>query len=225
VSYRYDCADSSGRGRGLTRARAVLGEGELVVVPTESAYGIACDAFSSDGLAALRAAKRNPGLRPPVLIGNGRTLDGLAARVSEPARALAEAFWPGPLTLICHAQPSLDWGMRGGGGSVTLRMPLHPVALELLAMTGPLALTAANLPGLPVPATYDDAFGQLGDEAAVYLDAGHAGYGGPSTVVDGREPVPRVLRQGDLTLGQLREVVPGVLDEAGAQGARPGSAG
>ncbi|HEY6793208.1 MAG TPA: L-threonylcarbamoyladenylate synthase [Kineosporiaceae bacterium] len=219
MSYRYDCSDSSGRGRGLARARTVLGEGELVVVPTESAYGLACDAFSAPGLAALRAAKGNPRLRPPVLIGSGRTIDGLATEVTAEARALAEAFWPGPLTLICEAQPSLDWGLRGGDRSVTLRMPLHPVALQLLAETGPLALTAANAPGRPLPTTYDDAYLQLGDAVAVYLDAGRTSYGGPSTVVDARGPVPRLLRHGDLTIDQLRGVVPGVVDAADAQGA------
>jgi L-threonylcarbamoyladenylate synthase len=219
VSYRYDCSDVSGRGRGLTRAQTVLGEGELVVVPTESAYGVACDAFSGTGLAALRAVKGNARLRPPVLIGNGRTLDGLATGVTPEARALAEAFWPGALTLICHAQPSLDWGMHGGDDSVTLRMPLHPVALQLLAATGPLALTAANAPGRPVPTSYDEAYLQLGDAVAVYLDAGTTHYGGPSTVVDARGPVPRLLRHGDLTIDQVREVVPDVLDALGTQGA------
>jgi tRNA threonylcarbamoyl adenosine modification protein (Sua5/YciO/YrdC/YwlC family) len=208
VSYRYDCADSSGRARGLARARTVLGEGELVVLPTESAYGVACDAFSSTGLAALRTAKGNPHLRPPVLIGSARTLDGLATGVSREVRALAEAFWPGPLTLVCHAQPSLAWGLSGPDGALSLRMPLHPVALQLLASTGPLALTAANAPGRSVPVTYDEAREQLGEQVGIYLDAGTTRYAGPSTVVDGRGDVPRVLRLGDLTLEQLRAVVP-----------------
>jgi tRNA threonylcarbamoyl adenosine modification protein (Sua5/YciO/YrdC/YwlC family) len=190
----------------------VLGDGELVVVPTESAYGVACDAFSAQGLALLRAAKGNMRLRPPVLIGSVRTLDGLATGVTPAARALAEAFWPGPLTLICHAQPTLDWALGGADGSVSLRMPLHPVALQLLTTTGPLALTAANEPGRPAPLTYDEAYDQLREQISVYLDAGPVGSAGTSTVVDGREEVPMVLRAGELTIEELRTVVQDVGD-------------
>jgi L-threonylcarbamoyladenylate synthase len=212
VSYRFDCADPSGRSRGLARARTVLDAGELVVLPTESAYGLACDAFSADGLAALRAAKGNRRLSPPVLIGSGRTLDGLASGVSGPARELAETFWPGPLTLVCTAQPSLDWGLTGPGGAVSLRMPLHPVALQLLSATGPLALTGANIPGHPLPLDYEAAQAQLGDLVSVYLDVGQVVAQGTSTVLDVRPEVPRVLRRGALSVAALRAVVPGLLD-------------
>lgn len=216
MSYRFDCADASGRRRGLARAKDVLGSGELVVVPTEASYGLAADAFSGPGVAALRDAKGNRRLAPPVLIGSGRTLDGLATEVRQPARDLAEAFWPGPLTLICHSQPTLDWGLGGTGGAVSLRVPLHPVLLQLLAETGPLAVTGANVPGHPPPTTYDDVRGQLGELPAVYLDAGPTRYGGASTVVDARGPVPRVVRRGALGVDALREVVPelGDLEEA-----------
>lgn len=212
MSYRYDCADSSGRSRGLDRARTVLGEGELVVLPTESAYGLACDAFSATGLAAMRDVKGNPWLSPPVLIGSGRTLDGLATGVSAKVRALAEAFWPGPLTLICQAQPTLDWGLGGAQAAVSLRMPLHPVALQLLAVTGPLGLTAANAPGRPAPTSYPEANEQLGEAVSVYLDAGPVGGHGASSVVDGRGERPRLLRAGALSIHQLREVVEDLLD-------------
>jgi len=212
VSYRFDCTDSSGRGRGLARSRTVLESGELVVLPTESAYGVACDAFSTDGLAALRQAKGNPRLLPPVLIGSARTLDGLATDVRPAARDLAEAFWPGPLTLVCRAQPSLDWQLGGADAAISLRMPLHPVALQLLAATGPLALTGANSAGRPLPTTYEDAHAQLGELVSVYLDAGPLAQRGTSTVVDVRLPVPQVLRIGALGLAQLREVVPELPD-------------
>lgn len=212
MSFRYDCADAAGRGRGLARARSVLGEGELVVLPTESAYGLACDAFSAAGLAALRAAKGNPRLRPPVLIGNAHALDGVATGVGQLARELVAAFWPGPLTLVCHAQPTLDWDVTGEDGVLSLRMPLHPVALQLLADVGPMALTAANAAGHPLPHSYEEAHDQLGELVAVYLDAGPATYGGPSTVVDARGPIPQVLRRGQVTTAQLREVVANLVD-------------
>jgi L-threonylcarbamoyladenylate synthase len=213
VSYRFDCAGPSGRSRGLARARAVLESGELVVVPTEASYGLSCDAFSARGMAALREAKGNRWLVPPVLLGSGRALDGLAAEVSLAARDLAEAFWPGPLTLVCRAQPTLDRRLGDvDGGAVSLRVPLHPVLLRLLSETGPLAVTGANTPGHPLPTTYAEVYEQLGDLAAVYLDAGPTRYGGPSTVVDARGPVLRILRPGALRAAALREVVPGMLD-------------
>lgn len=213
MSYRFDGSDPSGRRRGLVRARAVLEGGELVVVPTEASYGLACDAFSTPGVAALREAKGNRRLVPPVLIGSSRTLDGLAADVTRAARDLAEAFWPGPLTLVCHAQPTLDWRLGdAGGGAVSLRVPLHPVALQLLAETGPLAVTGANIPGHGLPTSYEEAHAQLGELAAVYLDVGPTHYGGPSTVVDARGQVPRILRPGALDAAALRDVVPELAD-------------
>jgi tRNA threonylcarbamoyl adenosine modification protein (Sua5/YciO/YrdC/YwlC family) len=190
----------------------VLDDGELVVLPTESAYGVACDAFSAEGLVAMRTAKGNRRLVPPVLIGNSRTLDGLASEVPRATRELAEAFWPGPLTLVCHAQPTLDWDLGGPDAAVSLRMPLHPVTLELLSVTGPLALTGANAAGHPLPISYEQAQEQLGGLVAVYLDVGELEPRGASTVVDGRGELPRVLREGALTLEELREVVPGLLD-------------
>lgn len=213
MSYRFDCTDPSERHHGLAQAQALLRVGELAVVPTEASYGLACDVFSLSGMAALREAKGNRRLAPPVLIGGGRTLDGLAADLSEAARDLVEAFWPGPLTLVCRAGPTFDWRMGDGSSEVvSLRMPLHPVLLRLLSQTGPLAVTGANIPGHRLPTTYDEAHGQLGELVAVYLDAGPTRYGGSSTVVDVRGPVPRILRAGALDVATVREVVPGLLD-------------
>jgi tRNA threonylcarbamoyl adenosine modification protein (Sua5/YciO/YrdC/YwlC family) len=213
VSYRFDCAGACGRRRGLVRARAVLDAGEIVVVPTEASYGLACDAFSTSGVAALREAKGSRTLAPAVLIASGRTLDGLATDVPPAGRDLAEAFWPGPLTLMCHAQPSLDWRLgEAGGGLVSLRVPLHPVLLQLLTETGPLAVTSANIPGHRPPVSHEEAYAQLGELPAVYLDAGPTHYCGPSTVVDTRGAVPRIVRRGALTAVELRAVAPGLVD-------------
>jgi L-threonylcarbamoyladenylate synthase len=211
VSYRFDCTENSGRRRGLARARSVLDAGDLVVLPTEASYGLACDVYSDAGIEALRVAKGNRRLAPPVLLRSCRSLDGFADGVTDAARDLAEAFWPGPLTLVCRAQPTLEENLVGSG-IVSLRVPLHPVALELLDETGPLAVTGANTPGHPLPATCDEAREQLGDRVSVYLDAGPATYCGPSTIVDVRSGTPRVVRSGALDVARLRDVVPELLD-------------
>jgi tRNA threonylcarbamoyl adenosine modification protein (Sua5/YciO/YrdC/YwlC family) len=158
---------------------------------------------------------------PPVLVAHARTLDGLATDIPPEARALAEAFWPGPLTLVCHAQPSLDWDLGDTRGTVAIRIPLHPVALELLDRTGPLAVSSANLTGKPAATTCAEAMEQLGDAVPLYLDAGPAAGSVPSTIVDATGETPRVLRDGALELARLREVVPGLLDLDGL-GPEPG---
>jgi tRNA threonylcarbamoyl adenosine modification protein (Sua5/YciO/YrdC/YwlC family) len=180
---------------------------QLVVLPTESVYGVGCDAFARS---AVREIHRLKGHRapPPVLVPHGRTLDGLATGIGTQARALAEAFWPGSLTLLCMAQPTLDWDLGNARGTVSVRMPLHPVALELLERTGPLALTSANLTGRPVPTTCEEARNQLGEAVEVYLDAGPALREGLSTVVDARGDVPRLIRAGAVTVQALRAVAP-----------------
>ena len=144
MSYPFDCADPAGRRRGLDAAVAAVHNEQLVVLPVESAYGVACDAFSVDAVADLLEFKGDPARRPPaVLVPNARTIEGLAADVPDAARALAEAFWPGLLTLVCTQQPTLRWDLGDNRGTVSLRMPVHPLALELLTRTGPLALTTA----------------------------------------------------------------------------------
>jgi tRNA threonylcarbamoyl adenosine modification protein (Sua5/YciO/YrdC/YwlC family) len=224
VSYLFDCSDDYGRSRGLARAAGAVEDGQLVVVPTESAYGVGCDAFSRSAVAAIHAVKARADGRParrsppPVLVPHGRTLDGLATGVPDAARALAEAFWPGQLTLLCRAQPTLDWNLGDSGGTVQVRMPLHPVALELLERTGPLALTGANGPGGAVPTTCDDAREQLGDAVEVYLDAGPSPRSGVSTVVDARSDELRLVRPGALTVELLLEVAPDLVVPAEVTG-------
>jgi tRNA threonylcarbamoyl adenosine modification protein (Sua5/YciO/YrdC/YwlC family) len=217
VSLRYTCADASVRARGLTRAAQVLAEHKLVVLPADTVYGIAADAFSTEGVRALHRARGvgSAGPPPPVLVPRPRTLDGLATRVSPQVRALAESFWPGPLSLLCAAQPTLDWGL--GSATVLLRMPLHPVALELLDRTGPLAVTGASPPRQPQALTVDDAEHHFADVVEVYLDAGAMPGGLASTVVDGTADVPRVLREGALSMDELRDVVPDLLGPGGEQ--------
>jgi L-threonylcarbamoyladenylate synthase len=211
VSFPFDCTDPAGRRSGLSAAVSGVQDGLLVVLPVESSYALACDAFSVPAVAALLAVKADPARRPPaVAVPTISTLDGLAADVPPATRALAEAFWPGLLTLVCAAQPTLRWDLGNSRGTVSLRMPVHPLALELLSRTGPLALTTAAPTGVPAPRDCLQALELLGDEAGVLLDAGPAPWTATSTVVDGRGDVPRVVRLGGVTLDELRSVVPDV---------------
>ncbi|MFZ0158662.1 MAG: L-threonylcarbamoyladenylate synthase [Kineosporiaceae bacterium] len=220
MAYRFDCTEVSGRRRGIDRAVVSVNSGALVVFPVDSAYGLGCDAFSPEAVRRLRAVKghtrRQP---PPVLIGHARTLDGIADRVSAQARELVAAFWPGPLTLLCHAQPSLSWDLGDTGGTVAVRMPLHPLALELLGLTGPMAVTGAGAPGATgadaQPQSCHEVRQTFEEEVEVYLDAGHLTRPYASTIVDVTGESPRLLRAGALDLAALRAVVP---DVAGADG-------
>ena len=212
MTYRFDCSDARERERGVSLASVSIGEGLLVVLPTDAAYGVACDAFSASGV-ELMAAARGRWQAPPVMMAHGRTLDGLACDLSSAVRDLAEAFWPGGLTLLCRQQRTLAWDLGDDSGTVALRMPLHPVALALLEKTGPLAVTSANRPGTEfgaVPTTYEQAREALGGDVDVYLDAGTMTRTALSTVVDGTDPdlPPRVLRVGAVGLDALRAVVP-----------------
>lgn len=216
MSIVIDCGTVPGpeRTRGITAAAAALRRGELVVLPTEGVYGVAADAFHPRGTGRLRRAKGRGGNDPlPVLVGSARMAEGIVTGLGSEARALIEAFWPGPLTLVARAQPTLTWDI--GAGEVSVRMPLHPVALEVLAATGPLAVTGAQRAGARPPRTCEEARVQLGEDVSVYLDAGPTLEGMTSTVVDVTGDVPTVLRAGAFDEATLREVCPG-LTRAGA---------
>lgn len=212
VSSTFDCSDPTDRSEGIARAQRALAAKQCVVIPTDTVYGIAADAFTPQAVATLLASKgRGRSMPPPVLIPRVQTMDGLATEVSAEARKLAEAFWPGGLTLVCHAQPSLTWDLGDTYGTVALRMPNDRVALDLLILTGPLAVSSANRTGRPAAATAAEAYKQLGDSVEVYLEDGERSADvGASTIVDTTGPAPVVVRQGVISLEQLREVVPGV---------------
>nr|WP_245701320.1 L-threonylcarbamoyladenylate synthase [Sanguibacter gelidistatuariae] len=201
--------DPSEWGPSIDEAVHVVQRGGLVVLPTDTVYGIGADAFNPDAVSALLAAKgRGRQMPPPVLVGSLATLDGLATEVPDDARALATHFWPGALTLILTAQPSLAWDLGETFGTVALRMPDHPTALALLARTGPMAVSSANRTGSPAALTAQDAHAQLGVSVMVYLDAGLAPGGVASTIVDATGPVLRVVRPGAITLAELNAVAP-----------------
>ena len=204
----FDCSDPVARRAGLEAAAAAAQEGRLVVLPTDTVYGIGADAFNSAAVRDLLAAKgRGPDMPVPVLVGSWSVIDGLAAAVSPVARKLVEAFWPGGLSLVVEHAPSLRWDLGDTRGTVMLRMPLHPVALDLLRTVGPMAVSSANRSGSPAATTAAAAVEQLGDDVSVYLDAGESPIGVASTVVDLTGDVPRVLREGAVSIDRLREVI------------------
>ncbi len=209
MSERYACKDRDERAIGLEIASRAISRGDLVVIPTDTVYGIAADAFTPDAVRKLLDAKgRGRSMPPPVLVGSVTTLDGIATDIPEHGRRLVEEFWPGALTIICRQQPSLVWDIGDTDDTVAVRMPDHEVAIDLLTATGPLAVSSANLTGLPAATTCADAQEQLGESVAVYLDAGTTPGAVASTIVDLTGPVPRVVRPGALSLERLRTVVP-----------------
>jgi len=195
------------RERGLTAAAAALRRGRLVGVPVDASYGIAADAFSDRGTAALRAAKARPDLTIPVLVPRIATVAGIAL-VDDQARRLMLDFWPGSLTLVLRAQPTLAWSLTDRSGRIAIRMPLHPVALELLERTGPLGVVAgAAPPSLPVDTR--SAFpADLAEHLALVLDAGVLPAGRPSTVVDATGDVPVLVRSGAVPASDLVAACP-----------------
>jgi L-threonylcarbamoyladenylate synthase len=208
VSRRFDMADEDARERGLTAAARAVQRGELVVLPTDTVYGVGADAFDPAAVRRLLAAKgRGREMPPPVLVSAATTLDALAVKVPAYARALVDELWPGPLTLVCTQQPSLQWDLGDTRGTVAVRMPDHEVALALLERTGPLAVSSANRTGMPAAADVDQAEEMLGESVAAFLDAGPTTGPLPSTIVDVTGPTGRVLRLGALSLERLTEVV------------------
>lgn len=211
------CADGAHRDRAVAAALAAVRRGDLVIVPTESVYALCTDAFSRRGVSALRTAKGYERDAPlPVMVGARATASGIAARITDDARALMDAFWPGPLTLLVTPQPSLSWDLPPQA-PLAVRMPIHPLALALLARSGPLIVTSANQPGLPPPTTADDAVVMLGDSAGLALDAGHLDDDEalPSTIVDVTGAVPTVARAGAITAAEIARVCPSLSDGAG----------
>jgi tRNA threonylcarbamoyl adenosine modification protein (Sua5/YciO/YrdC/YwlC family) len=215
VAQFFDCRDPVARVEGIEAATHRIAYGELVVLPTDTVYGIGADAFDPVAVGALLAAKeRGRDMPVPVLIGSWHTLDGLVASVDARTRRLVEAFWPGGLTLVVKHAPSLSWDLGDTDGTVAVRMPLHPVAIELLERTGPMAVSSANKSGRPAAQTAAEAREQLGEEVGVYLEDGpvsQSGGGVASSIVDVTGPVPRLLRAGALGPEELRAVVPDLI--------------
>ena len=210
--------------RALERAAAHVRAGGLLILPTDTVYGIGALASDAAGVSRLLAAKgRDRRMPPPVLVADPAQAFDVVARLPDAARALIGAFWPGALTLVLDARADLDWDLGESGGTVALRMPDHPLALELLRRTGPMAVTSANRTGL-APAT--DAAAALAafpgrvalaDDAAagphgadiLLLDGGPTPGPVPSTIVSlaGGSPGPIVVREGVVPRAELAAVL------------------
>ena len=215
----YDTSVASELLTGTRLARSALGRGELVVIPTDTVYGLAADAFQPEAVARLLKAKgRGRQSPPPVLVPGIPTLDALAQQVPDEVRALVAEFWPGGLTVILPARETLAWDLGETRGTVALRMPNHPIALEILSETGPLAVSSANLTGETAAMTAAEAEAMLGESVAVYLDAGTVGSdysadaGTGSTIVDATglllpEGRLRIVRSGVISDEAIRAVV------------------
>lgn len=208
MSDLLDCGNLELRPLAVSAAARAVAAGSVVVLPTDTLYGIGADAFNPAAVAGVLAAKgRGRDLPVPVLVGSWSTIDGLVSWVPPTLRALVEAFWPGGLTIVVEHAPSLAWDLGDVHGTVAIRMPLHPIALDLLAVTGPMAVSSANVTGQPPALTAQQAYEQLGESVAVYLDGGEVPVGRPSSIIDLTGEVPLLLREGAISLAALREVV------------------
>jgi L-threonylcarbamoyladenylate synthase len=208
MSNRYPVGDAEEREAAVEAATLAIRRGNLVVLPTDTVYGIGADAFDPAAVRKLLRAKgRGREMPPPVLVSSATTLDALAVAVPQWARALVDAFWPGPLTLVCTQQSSLQWDLGDTRGTVAVRMPDQSVALEILERTGPLAVSSANLTGHPAATDADRAEEMLGAKVAVIVDDGPTPGETPSTIIDVTGEQARVLRPGALSAEDLRAVL------------------
>ena len=210
----FDTSDPVQRERGLGAAMSAVRRGELVVLPTDTVYGIGADAFTPLAVDRLLSTKgRGRDMPVPVLVASPDMASALVVELGEAGSALVERFWPGPLTVVARHTPHLLWDLGDSRGTVAVRMPDHEVAVSLIAETGPLAVSSANRTGSSPAVTVAEAQEQLGDDVAVYLDGGPCASSTPSTIVDLTGDRPRILREGALTLSRLRDVLPDLGEE------------
>ena len=206
---KFSMANEIERKDGLIAATAAAKRGDLVVLPTDTVYGLGTDAFNLKGPEKLLAAKgRDRDMPIPVLVGHVKALDGLAQRVDPITKALAEAFWPGALTIVVKSQPTLRWDLGNTNQTVALRMPLNPIAIELLNAVGPMAVSSANKTGQPAATNVEEAIEQLGEVVTIYLDGGQTPGNVASTIVDVSSGEIKLLRLGAISIEEIRQVVP-----------------
>src|SRR6266540_1645529 len=186
----------------------IVGRGGLVVLPTDTVYGLGCDPFNASAVSALFIAKgRGRNLPLPVLVHNWRQAIGLVEEVTEQAKLLIAEFWPGPLTIVLRESPGIGWDLGYSRGTVAVRMPKHEFALALIERTGPLAVTSANRSGVPTPSNVVEIVEQLGGHVDVFFDNGPSSGGAASTIVDLSGEQARVLREGAIPASEIERVI------------------
>ncbi len=195
-------------------AADAVASGRVIVLPTDTVYGVGADPFSPAAVQRLLDAKRRGrDMPPPVLVAEVEMVRSLVRGVDERLEAIAGAFWPGPLTLIATAPDGLRMDLGERGSTIAVRVPAHEFTRELLRRTGPLAVSSANISGRDAALTIADAVDQLGDSVSVYLDGGTMSGPVPSTIIDLSGTRPRLLRAGRLTVAEINAVVPGLLED------------
>lgn len=198
------------RDEAVDRAAEALRRGELVVMPTDTVYGVAADAFDPAATARIFAAKLRSRRYPlPVLIHSETQLAGLVADVPAAVQRLVAAYWPGPLTIVVACDPDLGWDIGDNQGTVAVRQPRDDIALDIIRAVGPLAVTSANLSGQPPANDATTARMALGHAVAVYVDGGPRTGIRPSTIVDLTRPEPYLIRDGDLPPDEVMAVARG----------------
>jgi L-threonylcarbamoyladenylate synthase len=228
MSTRYDCRNQAERAAGVEAAVGAARVGDLIVLPTDTVYGVGADAFIPAAVRTMLAAKgRGRNMPSPVLVGTTRAAAALVEDLGAFGQDLIDEFWPGPLTLVFRSSPTLLWDLGDTKGTVALRMPLHQIALDVLKQTGPLAVSSANRTGQPAATTADEAQQQLGETVSVYLDGGPCVDNPPSTILDLTGTIPTLLRAGAISVDRLRTVASVIADnerfaaEAGSADAKP----
>jgi L-threonylcarbamoyladenylate synthase len=193
----------------IAEAVDVLGRGGIVAFPTDTVYGVGADVRQPEAIVGLYEVKNRPLSKPiPVLLSDPDELCDVARTVPDSAWLLAARYWPGALTMVVHASPSLPAILTAGGPTVAVRVPDHPVVRKLIEELGaPLAATSANISGSPSPVTAHDVVAQLGGRIALLLDGGPCAGGRPSTVVDLTVTPPRILRCGPISADQIQVAV------------------
>jgi L-threonylcarbamoyladenylate synthase len=192
----------------IRRAAEAIRAGELVVIPTDTVYGIAADAFTPGATDKIFALKKRPRSLPlPILVSRPRQAWAVCDSVPAQAAELAAAFWPGALTLIMPQTPDLDWDLGDSKGTIALRMPAHSAVLSLLEMTGPLAVTSANMSGEPTPGTVEEIRVGFGDDVAIYIDDGPSKEETGSTIVDLARRKPAIIREGPISAVEIERVI------------------
>ncbi len=188
-----------------------VANGELVVIPSDSGYALICDAFSNEAVAKLRSLKQLPEGAPiSVAAGNLATIDGIAT-FSQLARDLIGAFWPGPLTVLTSSQPSVNLAVKAEDVALAVQLPSNKIAQTVLNAIGPCAITGAQISGSEPVTTIAQVRANLGDSVTVYIDSGEVG-DAASSVVSAVGDQLRLVRAGAVSLSELRQVIPMVVD-------------